>query len=112
MTSTATQSAGPAHDTPPNPIVVTSAACQAAAPLVGCVEVATSPNESTATQRVLEPQETPTNWVTPATLATFQAVEPAAGLVDVTTSPPSSTATHNPVLGQDTLLMELPVKGA
>jgi hypothetical protein len=50
--------------------------------------------------------------VTPDTLATFHAVDPDAGLVDVTAFPPSSTATHNPVLGQDTLLMELPVKGA
>jgi hypothetical protein len=106
------QSLVSAHDTPPKPIVVTSPACQAAAPPVGCVEVAMSPNESTATQRLLEAQDTPTSWVTPDTLATFHAVDPDAGLVDVTTFPPSSTATHNPVLGQDTLLMELPVKGA
>ncbi len=73
---------------------------QAAAPPVGLLEVTTLPLRSTATQRPLLGQDTPSALM--PELVTVHAPAPPVGLLEVTTLPPRSTATQRPLVGQDT----------
>lgn len=63
--------------------------------------VTTSPLWSTATQRPLLGQDTPSRPLEPSTSVTVQAAAPPVGLLEVTKLPLLSTATQRPLLGQD-----------
>ncbi len=67
----------------------------------GSDEVSTSPCWSTATQRLVDGQDTPSKLTAPSTSVTLHAGAPPSGLVEVSTSPLKVTATHSVAEGQD-----------